>query len=70
MDISQKKYRITRYSPTELQKVNKLKGPSENASVPLGREKKAITSGEGRRDRGGKVDGGWGRGREGNLIWY
>ena len=70
MDISQKKYRITRYSPTELQKVNKLKGPSENASVPLGREKKAITSGEGRRDLGGKVDGRWGRGREGNLIWY
>ena len=24
----------------------KLKGPSEDASVPLGREKKAITSGE------------------------
>ena len=27
--------------------VNKLKCPSKDASVPLGREKKAITSGEG-----------------------
>ena len=32
---------------TELKKVNKLKGPSKDASVPLGREKKATTSGEG-----------------------
>ena len=37
--------------------VNKLKCPSEDASVPLGREKKTITSGEGGRDWGGKVDG-------------
>ena len=43
---------------TELKKVNKLKGPSEDTSVPLGREKKAITSEEGWRDLGGKVDGG------------
>ena len=44
MDISKKIfYRIF----TELKKVNKLKCPSEDASVPLGREKKAITSGEG-----------------------
>jgi hypothetical protein len=28
---------------------NKQKGPSEDASVPLGREKKATTSGEGGR---------------------
>ena len=48
------------------QKVNKLKGPSEDASVPLGREKKAITG-----------DGGEGPGREsrwggeaGNMIWH
>ena len=35
-------------------KVNKLKGPSEGASVPLGREKKAMTGGrEGpKRERG------------------
>jgi hypothetical protein len=32
-------------------------------------EKKAITSGEGGRDLGGKVDSGEWRG-EGNLIWY
>jgi hypothetical protein len=50
------KYRIQIQS-TELKKVNKLKGPSEDTSVPLGREKKAITSGEGERDLGGKVDG-------------
>jgi hypothetical protein len=36
--------------------VNKLKGPREDASVPLGREKKAITSGKGGRVLGGKVD--------------
>jgi hypothetical protein len=37
---------------TELKKLNKLKCPSEDASVPVGREKKAITCGEGRRKRG------------------
>jgi hypothetical protein len=45
---------------------------SEDTSVPLGREKKEITSGERGRDIGVKVDGGgekeWGK--EGNLIWY
>jgi hypothetical protein len=29
-------------------KVNMLKGPSEDASIPLGREKKAIMAGVGR----------------------
>jgi hypothetical protein len=43
---------------TELKKVNKLKGPSEYPSVPLGKEKKANTSREGGRDLGGK--NGWG----------
>ena len=38
-----------------VKKVNTLKCPREDASVPLGREKKAITSGEGERDLGGKV---------------
>jgi hypothetical protein len=33
-----------------------LKCPSEDASVPLGRKKKASTIGEGGRDMGGKVD--------------
>jgi hypothetical protein len=35
-------YRIPRIQSTELKKVSKLKGPSEDASIPLGREKKAI----------------------------
>jgi hypothetical protein len=45
---------------TELKKVNKPKGPSEDASIPLGREKKTITGDRGRegseweRERGGK----------------
>ena len=39
----QKKYRKHKIRYTELKKVNKLKGPSEDASIPLGREKKAIT---------------------------
>ena len=34
-----------------------MKDPSEEASVPLGKEKKAITRGEGGRDLGGKWDG-------------
>jgi hypothetical protein len=39
--------------------------------VPLGREKKTITSGEEGRDLRGKVDGGRrGRPEKGNLIWY
>ena len=71
MDISQKKkYRIPKIQSTELKKVNKLKCPSEDASVPLGREKKAITSGEGGRDLGGKAEGRQGsRGRgEPDLV--
>ena len=55
------------------QKVNKLKGPSEDVSDPLGREKKAITNGEVGRDLGGNVDGGVGGSSEcgeENLIWY
>ena len=41
-----------------------MKDPSEYASVPLGREKKAITSGEGGRNLGGKMDGGGENGEE------
>jgi hypothetical protein len=56
VDISQKKkYRIPKIQPTELKKVTKLKCPSEDTSVPLGREKKAITSGE-----GPERESGWG----------
>jgi hypothetical protein len=49
-------YRIPKIQSTELKKVNKLKDPSEDDSDPLGREKKAITSGEGGKDLGVKVD--------------
>ena len=38
-------YRILRIQSTELKKVNKLKGPREDALIPLGRYKKAITEG-------------------------
>ena len=72
MDISQKEkekrknpYRIHKIQSTEFKRLNKLKCPSEDTSVPLGREKKAITSGKGGRDLGGKVNG-QGVGR---LIW-
>ena len=48
MGISQKKkFRIPKIQSTELKKLNKLKGPSEDASVPSEREKKAITSVDG-----------------------
>jgi hypothetical protein len=78
MDISQKEkwekkktpYRIHKIQSTDFKRLNKLKCPSEDASVPLGREKKEITSGVGGRDLGGKVDGVVGQwGLEGNLIW-
>jgi hypothetical protein len=51
----------------ELKKFNKPKGPIEDASIPLRREKKAIT-GEGREEGSG-----WEReqeGEEGNMIRY
>jgi hypothetical protein len=35
-----------RKQSTKLKSLNKLKCPSEDTSVPLGREKKAISSGE------------------------
>ena len=47
-------YRIPKIQSTELKKVNKLKCPSEDPSVSLGREKKAVTSGE-----GGTWEGKW-----------
>jgi hypothetical protein len=56
-----KKYRIPKIESIELKTVNKLKSPSKGVSVPLGKEKKAITSREGRREGWrelrGKVDG-------------
>ena len=65
MDISQKRYRIPKIQSTELKKVNKPKGSSEDASIPLGREKKVIVGGR------GKEGPGWERGQgeeEGNMI--
>jgi hypothetical protein len=38
-------YRIPKIQSTELKKVNKLKWPSVDSSLLLGREKKAISSG-------------------------
>jgi hypothetical protein len=66
VDVRKKKkrYIIPKIQSTELKKINNLKGPSEEASDPLGREKKAITSGVGGRDLRGKVDGGGGSWRE------
>jgi hypothetical protein len=40
VDISQRKHRIPRIQPTELKQVNKPQGPSEDASITLGRKKK------------------------------
>jgi hypothetical protein len=48
-------YRIPKIQSTELKKLNKLKCPSEDASVPLGGEKKAIISGR----EGGTLEGKW-----------
>jgi hypothetical protein len=64
VDISQKRKKEKRKNPfkihkiqsTEFKRFNKLKGPSEDASVPLGREKKAITNGEGGKSLRGKMD--------------
>jgi hypothetical protein len=62
---------IPKINITELKMLNKLKGPTEDTSVPFVREKKAITSGEGGKDLGGKVDWvGEEWGPEGNLISY
>jgi hypothetical protein len=65
-----KKYRLPKIQSRELKRVNKLKCPSEDASVLLEREKKAITIGEEERDPGGKVDSlvaEWGVGGGGKL---
>jgi hypothetical protein len=39
-----KPYRIHKIQSTEFERLNKLECPSEEGSVPLGREKKAISS--------------------------
>ena len=52
------KIKVPKIHSTDFRKFNRMKGPSEDTSVPLGREKKAITSGEGVRDLRGKVNRG------------
>jgi hypothetical protein len=42
-----KKYKIPKILSTEIKKVNRLKCPSENTSIPFGSDKKVIKSGEG-----------------------
>jgi hypothetical protein len=71
VDISQKKkkYRIPKIQSTELKKLNKLKCPSEGTSVPLGREKKAITNQEGERE-GEREREREGPGRESGQGWW
>jgi hypothetical protein len=54
VDISQNKYRIPRIKSTELKKAKKPKSSSDNASIPLWREKKANTGGR-RRDVGSRA---------------
>ena len=45
--INQKKNtECPRYSPQNSERVNKLKSQNEDASVPLRREKKTVTSGK------------------------
>ena len=60
-----KKYKLPRIQSTELKKVNKQKGPSEDASITLGREKKTIKGGRGREGAGWEKRGG---GEKGNKI--
>jgi hypothetical protein len=56
----QRKYRIPQIQSTKLRRVNKLKGPSEDVSVPLGREKKEIIKREGGNWEGKSAEGGGG----------
>ena len=62
--MARKKYRISKIQSSELKKVNRMKDPSKDASLPLEKEKKAITSGDGGRDLGELERRG-----EGSLIW-
>ena len=57
-----KRTEYTGSNPQNAKKFNKPKSPSEDASIPLGREKKVITEGEGGRNLGGKGD------REGKRV--
>jgi hypothetical protein len=56
VDVNQIRYSIAKVQSRELKMFNMLKGPSEDTTVSLGWERKTVTSREGRRDLGGKVD--------------
>ena len=56
-------YKIPRIQSTELKKFNNLKDPSEDASIPLGRGKKASNH-EGQREGGFWVEERTGKGNE------
>ena len=47
---------MSKIQSTELKKINRLKGPIKDNSIPVGWEKKVITIGEEGRDLGSKVD--------------
>ena len=65
--ILAKKYRIPRIQSTDLKKLNSSKGPSEDISIPLGREKRS----QGRdMEETGWESWGRGAGRRGNVIRY
>ena len=59
---NKKRHRIPKLQSIKLKKLKKLKDPSENALIPLGWERKAITGGA--REGGTWVVKGTGRGRE------
>jgi hypothetical protein len=68
VDISQKiRYRIPKVQSLEITKLNKLKCPSEDSSVSLGREK-AVTSWKGQRNWEGKLMGVFGGREEPDLV--
>jgi hypothetical protein len=70
VDISHSlpKYIIHKIQSTELKKLNKLKGPSDKSSVPLGWEKKASRSGEGGVWERKRTRGGTGRGEHDVVL--
>ena len=58
----------THTQSTEFKKVNNLKDPSEDPSVPLGRDKQSITSVEGGTSDGKRTDGQGVNGQEEDLV--
>jgi hypothetical protein len=67
VDITNKKYKILWIQSTQLSKISKVKGPSEDALILLGREKKVVTGNRG--EEGFARERGRG-GEKGNMIRY